>query len=180
MKTCTYPKCGKKHYAKGYCSGHYGQSREGRSLAPLRKVKGGPRVATSFRDAEGRKRCSTCRKWLDTGLFGLNAAMGDGLANSCRECQWSNGLWSKYRITGGQYRDMLTRQGGACAICNGVNADGRALAVDHDHSCCPGSRSCGRCVRSLLCHDCNVAIGHMKDDVSLLKRAVAYLEEHHA
>jgi hypothetical protein len=30
--------------------------------------------------------------------------------------------------------------------------------VDHDHACCQKkNRSCGKCIRGLLCHTCNIA-----------------------
>lgn len=91
-------------------------------------------------------------------------------------------LWSKFRMTVEDYDHMLTSQGGRCAICRGAEARtsskyGRPshFAVDHDHACCPSSESCGRCVRGLLCHRCNTAIGHLNDDPTLLLAAVAYL-----
>lgn len=49
------------------------------------------------------------------------------------------------------------------------------FVVDHDHTCCPGKRSCGRCVRGLLCNRCNRALGQFGDDIETLRRAVAYL-----
>jgi hypothetical protein len=71
---------------------------------------------------------------------------------------------------------MLESQGGICAICGGVNANGKALCVDHDHACCPGDGSCGRCVRGLLCGNCNHALGHMRDDPARLRAAATYIE----
>ena len=73
------------------------------------------------------------------------------------------------------YDEMLMRQGGGCAICGGKNATGRALAVDHNHSCCPGEKTCGKCVRGLLCDNCNHGLGKFKDRVDLLDKAIAYL-----
>lgn len=49
---------------------------------------------------------------------------------------------------------MLQEQGGVCAICKQPPRRNK-LHVDHDHSCCPGKRSCGRCIRGLLCASCN-------------------------
>jgi hypothetical protein len=38
-------------------------------------------------------------------------------------------------------------------------------------------KSCGKCVRGLVCNRCNRVIGNAQDDVGLLKSAVAYLEQ---
>ena len=43
-RTCSYPECGREHYAKGYCSGHYRQSKRGVPLAELMAVA--PRGST--------------------------------------------------------------------------------------------------------------------------------------
>lgn len=74
-----------------------------------------------------------------------------------------------------QYEDVLKSQHGVCAICQQPCKSGRRLAVDHDRSCCPRDRSCGKCVRGLLCMNCNNGIGRFEDDVELLYAAIAYL-----
>lgn len=82
---------------------------------------------------------------------------------------------SAYGITLARYNEMLAEQGGACAICR-QRPDGQRLAVDHDHSCCPtAKKSCGKCVRGLLCARCNRGIGYFDDDSAMLKRAAAYI-----
>jgi hypothetical protein len=52
---------------------------------------------------------------------------------------------------------------------------GKAFAVDHDHSCCPGRKACGKCIRGLLCANCNQGLGKFKDDPKLLRNAIDYL-----
>lgn len=89
-------------------------------------------------------------------------------------------LKTQYNITIEQYNQMFEDQGGVCAICKGINDNGRALSVDHDHKCCPGGKSCGSCIRQLLCLYCNTFIGYAKDDVRRLLAGVAYLEKHAA
>lgn len=51
-----------------------------------------------------------------------------------------------------------------CAVCGSEEPGGRwdSFHIDHDHSCCPGSTSCGMCIRSPLCMACNILIGHME------------------
>ena len=80
-----------------------------------------------------------------------------------------------YNITSEDYSEIKERQGGRCAICRRATGATRKLAVDHDHSCCPGATSCGRCVRSLLCKPCNRMLGHMRDDPEMAERVVNYL-----
>lgn len=48
-------------------------------------------------------------------------------------------------------------------------------AIDHDHSCCQGSASCGQCIRGLLCRNCNAGIGYMSEDPRVLARASEYI-----
>ena len=69
---------------------------------------------------------------------------------------------------------MYFEQDGACAICK-IN---EATDVDHDHRCCPGTISCGRCVRALLCRSCNTGIGKLNDSPELLREAANYIEDY--
>lgn len=67
----------------------------------------------------------------------------------------------KYGLTEESYKALLARQGGRCAICKRTPEEigVKFLAVDHDHRCCPRQRTCGRCVRGLLCARCNMYLG---------------------
>ena len=38
------------------------------------------------------------------------------------------------------------------------------LHIDHDHSCCPGQTSCGKCVRGAMCIPHNVLLGKLEKD----------------
>lgn len=83
-----------------------------------------------------------------------------------------------YGLTLEAYESLLASQGGGCAICGLVPEEGTPrLAVDHDHACCPTrKRSCGECVRGLLCSNCNRGLGYFKDQQALLARASEYLK----
>lgn len=52
----------------------------------------------------------------------------------------------------------------------------RPFHVDHDHSCCSGVKSCGKCVRGLLCGNCNLFLGFLKDDTKKMRKAIEYIE----
>ncbi len=90
---------------------------------------------------------------------------------------------SKFGLTPEDYEDMLTEQGGVCAICKKPETHtykGRVteLVVDHDRGCCPGKKSCGACIRGLLCHNCNAALGMFRDSLDSLTAAYMYLKAH--
>jgi Recombination endonuclease VII len=86
-------------------------------------------------------------------------------------------LERKYHLTLEQYQEMLERQGGRCAVCSRTPEDNsRRFAVDHDHACCPGNSSCGKCVRSLLCNVHNLILGQLHDDLITLQRIATYVE----
>lgn len=108
------------------------------------------------------------------------------LSAACRPCQalrlrrWrreasANGwhIRKTYGITIEQYDEMLARQGGVCAICEGeetrtMKGTILALCVDHDHET-------GQ-IRGLLCHYCNMLLGFAQDDPERLAAAVRYLQ----
>lgn len=49
------------------------------------------------------------------------------------------------------------------------------MAIDHDHSCCPGEITCGECIRGILCRRCNSGLGLFRDDWRIAQNAMKYL-----
>ena len=74
-----------------------------------------------------------------------------------------------YGITLDEYNLMVTEREGCCDICGiHYNETGKNLAVDHCHTTDK--------VRGLLCFNCNIGIGYLKDNVNILNSAIKYLE----
>jgi hypothetical protein len=131
------------------------------------------------------KTCVTCRLSKPASEYYTGK-------NRCRPCmsdarkQWAKDnpqlnrarvRKSKYNITQDQFNQILSSQEGKCAVCRDTEPGGHGnWHVDHDHSCCAGRKSCGRCVRGLLCTKCNTALGLFKDSTSVLREAINYLE----
>lgn len=173
---CSYEPCDRPHYGKGLCQPHWERQSRGSKLGPIREHR-----PSTERDEQGRKSCRRCREWLPEGDFAKSSKRADGLQGDCRKCVSDKGRLAKYGITPERYRSILETQGGGCAICGGEDPTGRALAVDHDHSCCPeDGRSCGRCIRGILCSPCNQAVGLLADSLDRIEAAAAYLRRHAA
>ena len=75
-----------------------------------------------------------------------------------------------YGITIAEYDRMFLQQNGLCKICQSPSS--RKLAVDHCHES-------GK-IRGLLCHNCNVGLGHFKDSPALLMAALTYIVDQDA
>jgi hypothetical protein len=71
----------------------------------------------------------------------------------------------RYGITYSEYKTRSVIQAFKCKIC-GVGE--KKLVVDHNHKTLE--------VRGLLCHSCNCALGLLKDNVEVMKKAIQYLE----
>jgi hypothetical protein len=72
-----------------------------------------------------------------------------------------------YGLTLEQKRQMLAEQGG-CGICAKPPTDDLVdWDTDHDHVT--------EKVRGVLCHNCNVGIGNLRDDPVILGAAIAYI-----
>ena len=90
---------------------------------------------------------------------------------------------SKYGVTKEWFNAKIIEQDGKCAICRKeeigtYRGKVKSLAVDHDHSCCFGKKSCGRCVRGLLCQKCNRALGMLLESIPILKNTIQYLRKY--
>jgi Recombination endonuclease VII len=68
------------------------------------------------------------------------------------------------------YQERFEEQKGRCAICGTAEAR-RRLAADHEHTYPPNPRG-------LLCGLCNRAIGYLKDNPTLLRKAADYIEHY--
>lgn len=87
---------------------------------------------------------------------------------------------SRFKLTIEEYEKMLLDCEGKC-ICGNKFSPGRATCahIDHDHACCPGLQTCGKCIRGLLCSRCNKVLGMLKEDPKLLPQFLLdYLERY--
>lgn len=98
-----------------------------------------------------------------------------GVRKSRRRSVHAGHVARDFQLTDDQYWAIYTAQGGRCALCQVATGKTRALAVDHDHACCPRVPTCGRCTRGLLCGPCNQWLGRMRDQVGYGLRFVSYL-----
>ncbi len=115
------------------------------------------------------KICARCKIEKPREEFSKSTKLKDGLHSWCRSCntsnrvEWAkenpdkvknNRLWVNYKLRPSDLMEKVKTQQNKCAICY-TSFDVKPLNVDHDHKCCSGPRSCGKCVRGLLCNDCN-------------------------
>jgi hypothetical protein len=81
---------------------------------------------------------------------------------------------NRYKLSFEGYNDLIVAQDNRCAVCSKKFT--KTPHVDHDHACCPGETSCGKCIRGLLCGKCNTLLGLSGDSVEVLESAIEYLK----
>lgn len=82
-----------------------------------------------------------------------------------------------YQMSLADYDYLMDQQSGVCFLCEGpetkVHHQSKTLCrltVDHDHRCCPGIKSCGKCIRGLLCYECNLFLGKIEMKPKLIEK----------
>lgn len=168
---CSFTGCGRPHYARTLCHTHYSQTRRGSELSPIRPRRASG--ATQTRDADGRKLCPKCDLWHSEHDFVPDPSHSDGLSTYCKPCRSAHMRAWRYGLEPSDLERMIHDQGGDCRLCPASLADG--YCVDHDHGCCPDVKTCGACVRGLLCHECNKLLGKIETNPDRLVRMLAYL-----
>lgn len=88
--------------------------------------------------------------------------------STTRDTAWERRLKAVYGITAEQYWAIYEYQGGKCYICERATGVRKKLSVDHCHET--------GFIRGLLCGPCNRdVLGHLRDSVKALWRAITYL-----
>lgn len=170
-KPCAALGCTVDAKSKGFCSNHYAlYKRHGDPLVRMRPYR-------THAEPEGFCWCPQCQRSLPEDEF---ARKRTGRAAWCRSCSADRHVQRYYGITIEEFRARLAAQGGVCAICGEpetatLNGRVRRMTVDHDHACCPGPKSCGKCVRGLLCARCNATLGYLRDNPALADAMAVYL-----
>ena len=135
------------------------------------------------------KHCHGCQRDLAPKDFAKNKWMKDGLQTRCKECrkqykykvnseyqkEWASAnkekvkgyrLKAQYGLSLEEYDLMYKEVGGRCEICKEPHD---ILCVDHCHTTNE--------IRGLLCSQCNLGVGNLRDSVALLESAKEYLIE---
>lgn len=177
-KLCSVENCDRPVVAKRWCAAHYQRVKLTGELRPGDPIghKPPPKVtARPYRCACASH--SGAEAWHGTRHgFSYHYCRCEpcSIANRERDkARWAQRYGSKYGMSAEEVRDLLGAE--KCQICGCTDPGERPWHIDHDHACCPGQRSCGKCVRGVLCYNCNFMIGSARDDTSVLSAAIEYL-----
>ena len=138
------------------------------------------------------KICAKCKNKKNLNDFAKGNAYKDGRRGTCKSCHAAymkqyyydnpektkrknkqiRHNWKKHKISEEDYKNLLSLHGGKCHSCKINNATN----IDHSHECCPGAYSCGRCVRGVLCHNCNSSLGLLKDSRQNIIGLLQYID----
>lgn len=125
--------------------------------------------------------CMICKQDLPAGNFYWRAS-GRIVNQKCKSCykEFYTGSKEKklqrknrrlkrvYGIDLQQYQTLFNEQFGLCACCRLESK--LTLHVDHDHAT-------GK-IRGLLCYNCNIAIGYLREDLNRIYKVIDYLGLH--
>ncbi|QGZ16647.1 endonuclease VII [Mycobacterium phage Gabriela] len=165
MRLCSVTACGRKHKAKGYCEPHY--------LRLLRNGDVGDAPLRPSYDSDEPCRNAGCTR-VPIHAKGLCFRCYSSTPEAKRY-QRDYVLKKKYNLSLDEILTRLASQNFQCCICSSPIDE--TCNVDHDHGCCKSStKTCGECVRGLLCGDCNRALGLFRDSTENLNAAIKYLD----
>lgn len=125
--------------------------------------------------------CVTCGRSFKTRVKNVARGGGRFCSRACNpayarlfkpaEKFRRHNLKRNYGLTTGEFEQMRHAQQGRCAICRSLPDEPHGvLVVDHCHMT---DR-----VRQLLCNNCNMAIGLLRDDPVVAAQMAAYLFRH--
>ena len=84
----------------------------------------------------------------------------------------------QYKLTDEMFKARLEAQENKCAVCRVLFTLKVKPYIDHDHSCCMGQVTCGKCVRGILCNGCNTLIGKIETRPGWMRAVSKYLDSY--
>jgi hypothetical protein len=140
----------RKHQAKGYCRTCYSHIWR----------KGHTEKVIVYRN-------TTNRTWHSKNRAKVNAANRVRYHKLTPYQKRLLSIKKTYGLSQTQYEDMLRKQNNSCAICKIAKLD---LVIDHEHA--KGTKVG---VRGILCNECNIFLGILEKNLSLIQSAKDYL-----
>jgi hypothetical protein len=136
----------------------YTMTKKGRPVGSMK-----PEWYVGLINEAGDHWCWRCKEYLPRSDFPTK--LGRNECTSCRRLR-------RYGLTKKTFA-KLPGANGICPLC----LENPARHIDHDHACCPGRHSCGKCLRSVLCASCNHMVGRVEEAkrVGRLDRILRYV-----
>lgn len=116
--------------------------------------------------------CKRCLMEKPIEEFRKNNRCRGGRAHWCSRCEMVRRFEVHYGIEN-IYEFIKDKSCGICA--NPIFEGYGGFAIDHDHNCCKGVKTCGKCIRGILCGGCNKGLGGFRDNIISLQNAIIYL-----
>ena len=108
-------------------------------------------------------RCTSCREVKDDENFSFRTKSGK-VTGYCKPCNSKRNQAKRFNISLESLDELLSIDN--CQSC-GKQMDGRSKHIDHCHKS-------GR-IRGVLCRGCNLALGHVNDDKTILLNLINYI-----
>lgn len=140
------------------------------------------------------KICVKCGQEKELELFCKGKNYKDGRRGTCKQCHtdyqtqyykdrpekyaekviansYYKANWKRHKISEEAYKELIDLHDGKCHACQ----DRKGTNLDHDHGCCDKRFSCGKCIRGLLCSQCNTALGLLADSAQKVEKLLEYI-----
>lgn len=121
------------------------------------------------------KKCTKCQQEKELTEFRFRTEQNRH-ATRCKSCDSISTKARFFNVTHEELVKFIESQGHVCSICGISEREALktnkqtkhyGLYIDHCHRTSK--------LRGTLCHNCNLIIGHAKDNIGNLKKAIEYL-----
>lgn len=160
---CSVDGCDRRGNHRGICDMHYFRQQNGIPLeAPRRTAR------PCITDGCARKSEADhgmCKSYRTAWQWRNDPEYATALRNRAR---WQR-IREKYGFSKDQWLELYEKQKRSCACC-AIELTIRQAHTDHCHVT--------GVVRGILCNDCNIAMGFLRDSVDRAEKAMQYLKRH--